>query len=126
MTELLGASALAIFGFCYIVGHSTISLPVRTRLAQNRVGNFFVQLLECPACASFHAGWVTYLCSDFYWIGPKSFYGAVIAGCFFAATSFILGRATGIISAPQHYFSHPFSPTVEERHITEVTSETEK
>lgn len=50
---------IAAFGFSYIVGHSTISLPFRkmiepekddTRVWSMAARNIFLALIECPAC----------------------------------------------------------------------------
>lgn len=100
MIETLGITAVSIFGFCYIIGHSTISFPLRTLMARNRFGAFVVSLMECPACASFHSGWIVFLGSDFFWLGPKTIVGAFASGCFFAGTSYLLARLTGITPSP--------------------------
>lgn len=90
--------AVMIFGAAYIVGHSQISLVFRELLARTRVGLFFVNLLECPSCFSFHAGWfLTVLnLSGF----SHSATGALGAACFYAGTSYLLGRLTGLMAAP--------------------------
>lgn len=82
---------ISVFGFAYVIGHSQISLTFREWLARQRFGLFLVQLLECPACSSFHVGWVIALAH----VGllPNPFMSAF----YFSGASFILARLTGLI-----------------------------
>lgn len=104
---------LAIFGAAYIVGHSQISLVPRVLLANTKVGRFFVDLLECPACFSTHAAWVLTLFDRS--LFERTFWGTAAACCFYACTSYLLARVTGLTDRPHRYFTGP-----NETHITEA------
>lgn len=105
---------LAVFGAAYIAGHSQITLAFRMLLARSRVGRFFVDLLECPACFSVHAAWVLTVFNKS--LFERSFWGGVGACCFYAGTSFLLARLTGLTLGPPRYFTG----SSDEKHITEV------
>lgn len=107
---------LAFFGASYILGHSKISLPFREMLVRSKVGAFVVELLECPACSAVHFSWILTAFGPS--LFPRTFWGFLGGACFFAATSFILGRVTGIIPSAQRDF-------FEERHITEFNDKTQ-
>lgn len=108
---------IAVFGAAYVVGHSQISLAPRELLARNRVGLFFVQLLECPACFSFHAGWLLTL-RDLSLFSHTAT-GALGAAFFYAGTSYLLARLTGLMG-PAHQRDEFFVGAPNEKHITEV------
>lgn len=109
MTDYL-VHILAVFGAAYIVGHSQISLAFRELLARTKPGAFFVEMLECPACASVHAAWLMTLFDKS--LFERTLWGGLGACCFYAGTSFVLGRFTGLISSPRYFLN--------EKHITEV------
>lgn len=92
---------VAVFGAAYVVGHSQISVAPRTLLARTRVGLFFVNLLECPACFSFHTGWVLTVFHRS--LFAPSVFGTLGACCFYAGTSYLLGRLTGLMPAPWNF-----------------------
>lgn len=108
---------LAIFGAAYVFGHSIISLPFRYALAKKGWGMFFVTLLECPSCFSVHLGWILTLAG--YSPFSRTWHGLLGASMFFAATSFILGRLTGLMLPPTRLMIEETEPD-EERHIADV------
>lgn len=113
---------LAAFGLAWIVGFSTISLPMRKWLGGfeqdvvvkqldgsvhavvekvpghwGALGPFLCKMIECPGCIGFHMGWVYALgyangAGEPVKIGKLVFAGAAVAG-----SNFILGRLTRII-----------------------------
>jgi len=87
--------AVTIFGGVYVIGHSQISLPFRTLLARSKSGLFFVNLLECPACASFHIGWILALAGE--GLFEHTLKGALWSAFFHAGASYLLARLTGLI-----------------------------
>lgn len=88
---------VAVFGLCYVVGHSGISLGVRTRLAG--AGHVrLVQLLECPACLGFWAGLGCVLVVFFLRLDVPHARVVLPSLPFYnAGAGFLLGRATGWI-----------------------------
>ena len=96
-TRLLFYS-LATFGLAYVVGHSRISLPIRTFIA--KISLPIVELLECPACFGVHLGfWV-----GFCWpIIPEALtqvhfdrlFGGTALGAYTCGAHYLLGLATG-------------------------------
>jgi hypothetical protein len=64
----LAFHALAAMGLAWIVGHSAISLPLRTAL--HRRSPFLVELLECPGCFGFWTGLAVGLVQDPWWALP--------------------------------------------------------
>ena len=95
---------LGSFGAAYVVGHSTISLPLRKALAGDETSRwrmFLVTLLECPACFSFHVGfdlalfalpapaWVT--------TSPLFVLWALGVGFVCSGFNFVLGTLTRLI-----------------------------
>lgn len=110
---------LGAFGFAYIAGHATISLPLRTWLggipgepgadgtpgrlpipgALGRFGEFLCALLECPACLGFWLGCslgITILKSaSGMW--PHPILWSIWMGCITSGFNFLLGRATRLI-----------------------------
>lgn len=110
-----GAFLLGAFGLAYIVGHSSISRPVRVLLGGvpaapelgraavpgmfGPVGEWFCELLECPACFGFWTGLVggfTVLRADDL-SAPAQFGWCVWVGCVTTGFNFILGRLTRLI-----------------------------
>jgi hypothetical protein len=87
---------IAQFGFCYVVGHSAISLPIRERVAAaTRAGEWFVELLECPACLGW---WLGFLTGVVMLISTLHAWREALALPFFVSgTNYLLGRATGWI-----------------------------
>ena len=92
---------ICLFGFCFIIGHSGITLKGRTWLAKR--SEYLTELIECPACLSW---WVGLLIGGF---NPA--YANSLIGCsevtHIAATAFalfscgcsaIIGLATGLIT----------------------------
>jgi len=59
MLTALVAYLLTTFGFCYVVGHSKISLPVRELLSKALLGRMLLALVECPACLGWWVGLLT-------------------------------------------------------------------
>lgn len=84
---------LIVFGIAYVLGHSAITLRWRTFVA--KFWAFPVELIECPACIGWHTGWILTVFG--YSLFPFSWSGALSAAFFYAATNFILGRATGLM-----------------------------
>ena len=99
----VGWLLLAAFGLAYIVGHSTISLPIRLLLGGGGqlnpeakplipfVGPLLISLVECPACFGFWEGFIFSL------INGSAFLPAVVVGCAVSGSNFILGRLTHLI-----------------------------
>jgi hypothetical protein len=105
---------LGAFGLAYIVGHSTISLPIRILLGGTKgsaevhegmgfvtppkpgsfgpAGEFLCELLECPACFGFWTGLVSGLTLFSLSLGASFGLGLVVSG-----SNFILGRFTRLI-----------------------------
>lgn len=92
---------VSTFGLCYVVGHSAISLPARTRLAS--AGHVrLVQLLECPACLGFWVGLVCVMGAFFLQVQIPHQRLVLPALPFYnAGAGFLLGRATGWIRDPE-------------------------
>jgi len=89
MTALF-LQVFAVFGLAYIVGHSQISLWFRTWLyPKHALAAWFVDMLECAGCFSFHAGWIGSLLHLF----P---FHPLTAACFFCGTSITLALLTGL------------------------------
>lgn len=94
---------LAVFGATFCIGASKISLPFRTWLAPDNeatglrffVRRWLIALVECPACTSFHLGWLSVLLG----VAPICFHGVggvVIASFYCCATSLLLARLAGL------------------------------
>lgn len=108
------AFLLGSFGLAYIVGHSTISLPLRILLGGTKgsaevdggmgyvtppkpgafgpAGEFLCELLECPACLGFWTGLVGGLTVFTLPLVASFGLGLVVSG-----SNFILGRFTRLI-----------------------------
>lgn len=90
---------LAAFGLAYVVGHAEITDGIRNWLDERGppIVQFFVALVECPACFGWWTGTVVavYLALSGY---PTE--GVILAPFYTAATNFILGRVTGLIGRP--------------------------
>ena len=107
---------LAAFGLAYIVGHSTISLPVRKWMggiperqingvtftpipgALGRFGDFITALIECPACFGFWTGLAmgfAHLVTVPADLLPTGW--PLTLACVTAGSNFILGRLTRLI-----------------------------
>jgi len=96
---------LATFGLAFVIGHSKISLPLRTLLDPgNKIETFeqsmrwwTLELLECPPCVSWHLGlWYGLLGPS---RGDSRVLEALILAFAATAVSFILGVFTGLIHA---------------------------
>ncbi len=96
--------ALMVFGFAYIAGWSVISFPLRS-LTHDHLGlpgRLLVELLECPMCVStwlgFAVGW------EHPGIVPilyaSKLESSFATGLFCAGSSWIIARATGLVTAP--------------------------
>lgn len=91
--------ALALFGFCFIVGSSGISLPLREWMAKFRIFSWPLKLIECAACLSF---WCGLFCSYFFHAHVIAIVGTTFAHPFIFAlfscgSSAFLGLLTGLI-----------------------------
>lgn len=88
---------LTVFGIAYTAGHSRLTLPLRSWIAARGKTPVLYALegVECPACFSFHVGWVLYV------VGLSPFSEWWISGFACTTVSFLLGRLTGLISDPQ-------------------------
>jgi len=97
------------FGFCWGIGASKLTLPLRNLLAYlaapatrrksvRVVASFVLALVECPACFGFWvglvAGWrvTIFIGAPLYWALALAFYTAGV--------NYLLGRASGLISEP--------------------------
>ena len=90
---------VSAFGLAYIVGHSKISLPLRTLVGGTPSGApplfpgaaMLIEMLECPACFGFWIGLV-------YGSGREgTFRGAVLWGLATSGVNFALGRWTKLL-----------------------------
>lgn len=86
MIELVVFS-VTIFGIAWGVGLSSLSHPFRSRLP-----TFFVTMLECLGCQSFHWGWIAYLLH----LTPAALTSWWVAAFYSAASSLILLRFSGL------------------------------
>jgi hypothetical protein len=92
---------LAAFGFCWGVGHSKLTLPLRSSMdyyTRTRVlgrGPVYLTLLlmECPACLGFHVGWIAYALH----VAPV-FTSWYTAAFYTAGVNYLLGRVSGLIT----------------------------
>lgn len=96
---------VAVWGLCWTIAGSKASLPFRRLLeylaapgSRLRLPvSFLLALVECPACISFHVGWITVLA-----LAPlQGGYLAVAAlalGFYNIGAVYILGRLTGFIT----------------------------
>lgn len=108
------AYLIAAFGLAYIVGHSTISLPVRVWLggspakpdlnltavpgALGPLGDWLVTLLECPACFGFWTGIAaSFLGVAFPELVTHRLVAPLALGCLTSGSNFIVGRLTKLI-----------------------------
>lgn len=115
---LLFVYTLAAFGLAYIVGHSTISLPLRKYLggssaefivegvevkgskppvpgALGPIGDLLCALMECPACFGFWIGAVVAVTIRDVGIDGTSFLSSpFVLGCYTSGTNFVLARLT--------------------------------
>lgn len=104
-------SALTAYGIAYVLGQSTITLGIRQFLfGLDGLGRFFVNMMECPACLSFHLGWVGCL------LGFGPFTNALQSGFFFCGTSSIIALLTGITQRPTPIPQVHFEPQPKEPH----------
>ncbi len=87
----------AAFGIAYICGFSKISYPFRVRLGQTVAGNFFMSLIECPACFGFWLGALAGICASFVFVNLSWWALAIILGAYTSGTNFILGVFTGLM-----------------------------
>jgi len=92
---------ITVFGFCYAVGHSKISLRPREILSRRQPGIFLVELAECPACLGF---WLGLILGIFFPSILSSFNGdlpnitiPIVLAFYTCGTGFLLGRLTGWI-----------------------------
>lgn len=88
--------SFAVFGSAWVVGHSKISLPLRTWLAAR--SKFLIDLLECVGCLSFHVGWITWLTGirlTGSWGHP--WLDVAVAALYTAASSLVIGRFAGVV-----------------------------
>lgn len=113
---------LAAFGVAWIVGYSTISLPIRkwlggyqrdvkTHLLNGGVdravekvpghvrplGPFVCKLLECPGCLGFHLGWIYELTNGPTGVVGPRWFQILVMGAAFAASNYLLGKISRLI-----------------------------
>lgn len=101
---LLIGFSFAAFGFCYIVGGSRISFPVRTAVANHGsiAGGWLLELIECPACLGAWVGGFVGIGVSYHFglTAGESFIVALGLACYTAGVNYILGRLTGLIDKP--------------------------
>ncbi len=92
---------LGTFGFAYILGSSRLTLPARVWFAATiakespnvrRLGLFFLNGIECPACLSFHIGWIAGMASGYRWF-------SFVIACIVTGSSYVLARLTGLMDS---------------------------
>lgn len=100
----LGLFVLATFGFVYVAGHSTISLPGRNYAAQHlgAPGKAAVLLMECPMCTSFHVGWISVAAGLQPALIERSWTGAAIFAFALTGAIFLLATFTRLTDGEQH------------------------
>lgn len=82
------------FGVAYVLGHARISLPIRSYLAsKGRLAEWFVELIECPACISFWLGFPF----GFFIVSEHNFWIGLAWSFYTVGSSFLLGHFTGLI-----------------------------
>lgn len=93
----LAVYTLAAFGLAFVLGFAEITVAARDWLMKKGVVlQWFVKLLECPACVGFHIGlWYALVASPEFMVTLKG--GPVELAFFTAATNFVIGRSTGLI-----------------------------
>lgn len=82
----------AAFGLAFVVGFSRISLGFREWVAARSVWG--IALLECPACVSYHFGWIAVAVGVAPDSFPRTIFGAITCGFFTCATSLLLAKLT--------------------------------
>lgn len=102
--------SFATFGLTYIAGHASASQWIRQTIFDKGgiVGRIFVAALECPACLSFHIGWLTVAFDLQPGFIVRSVFGAILYALAMTGTSYVLARFTQLIPAEA-------SPTNEEK-----------
>lgn len=80
-----------LFGFCYIVGHSVITLPLRKWIATKPFSKWPLTLIECPACMSF---WIGLAVGIWYPVLPQHPIMFALLSC---GTSAFLGLVSGLM-----------------------------
>ena len=101
MKELL-IYVVSLFGMCFILGHSQITLKHRIALAKKFEG--FVDMLECPACLSYWIGLFIGLSAPEYVNGLlgfnlPQFLAATAFAIFSSGSSTIIGLFSGLIDS---------------------------
>ena len=92
---------LAVFGFCFAVGHAGVSQGVRESMAywQRPLTDWLLALVQCPACLGFWVGLGTGAVHPalvpFELVWPLA---ALALGFFTCGANYVLGVATGWIS----------------------------
>lgn len=79
-------TSIIFIGMSYVIGQSYISLPFRKwAYEKGSLGRFGINLVECPACFSFHLGWIFTLLelTPF----PKTPWGVIAAAFFYSGVS---------------------------------------
>jgi hypothetical protein len=95
------------FGLSYILGHSTISLPVREYLAPTLdkhpplggFGAWVVSGVECPACSGWHIGFwfgllAPHLLPPLIYSNP---FNALTLAFYTSGVNFVLGKYTKLV-----------------------------
>jgi hypothetical protein len=89
---------ITVFGFCYAVGHSKISLRPREILSRYPIGETFVEMAECPACLGFWLGLIAGTILPFITPIPvPTALSPFLFAFYTCGTGFLLGRLTGWI-----------------------------
>ena len=93
----------AVFGLCWGIGGSKLTLPIRVSFAAwieteeahgqpVRASAFLLDLIECPACLGFWFGLL------FGFIDGAGYKGAISIAFYTAGVNYLLGRLTGLIT----------------------------
>lgn len=91
--------SVALFGLCYVIGHSKITLYPREQINRVRFLRWPLALIECPACFSFWIGLFTA------WMWPihtinivgSTFAHPLIFAFLSCGSSAIIGLFTGLM-----------------------------
>lgn len=125
MFEMLVVYTITVFGFCWGIGGSPLTLgarsywaylagvqvasgvPVTSPLgpATQRVLRFFLHLVECPACLGFWVALIVAfaipdLAGELPLVPGGALLRAISLAFYTAGANFLLGRATGLIDKP--------------------------
>lgn len=89
---------LAAFGVAFGVGHSELTYEFRKSLSKSNVlAQWFLKLLECPACVGWHCGWVWIAIGGVHFFGMSStWHEALLLGFATCGSNLLLAKFAGL------------------------------